>query len=47
MEENLGCIAIAEKLTDENIDEINVILGNNPESWMGYGAAGARQLKTI
>jgi len=47
MEENLGCIAVAEKLNDENIIEINAILGNSPDDWNGYGGAGARQLKTL
>ena len=47
MIENLGCIEVAEKITEQHMSEINEILGNKPEDWMGYGGAGLRQLRTL
>ena len=47
IEENMGCIDVAKQLTDENVEELEVILGNKPESWMGPGGAGTRNLKTL
>jgi aryl-alcohol dehydrogenase-like predicted oxidoreductase len=51
LEENLGAIAVAEKLTSVEMAEINEILGNNPEPYRGYNlqdtADGFRKLDTI
>jgi len=47
MVENLGCIAVAEKMTEKHMSEIDVILGNKPEDWVGYGGAGNRQLRSL
>ena len=47
MIENLGCIEVAEKITEQHMSDINEILGNKPEDWMGYGGAGLRQLRTL
>ena len=47
IEENMGCIDVAKQLTDENLAELEEILGNKPESWMGPGGAGTRNLKTL
>jgi aryl-alcohol dehydrogenase-like predicted oxidoreductase len=47
MVENLGCIAVAEKMTEEHMSEIDEILGNKPEDWVGYGGAGNRQLRSL
>ena len=34
IEENMGCIDVAKQLTDENMADLEGILGNKPESWM-------------
>jgi voltage-dependent potassium channel beta subunit len=47
IEDNMGCIDVAKRLTDEDISELDEILGNKPDSWMGPGGVGTRQLKTI
>ena len=47
IEENLGCIDVAKILTEDDMSKIEHILGNKPDSWMGPGGAGTRQLKTI
>ncbi len=47
MIENLGCIEIAEKMDDKHMLEIDLILGNKPDDWIGYGGAGNRQLRTL
>ena len=47
MKENLGCIEIAEQMNEKHMMEIDLILGNKPEDWIGYGGAGNRQLRTL
>jgi aryl-alcohol dehydrogenase-like predicted oxidoreductase len=47
IEENLGCIDVAKSLTDDDLSKIDQILANKPDSWMGPGGVGTRQLKTI
>ena len=47
IEENMDCIDVAKQLTDENLADLEEILGNKPESWMGPGGAGTRNLKTL
>lgn len=50
LEENLGAIAVVEKITSVEMAEINEILGNTPESYRGYNlqdADGFRKLETI
>ena len=47
IEENMGCIDVAKQLTDENLADLEEILGNKPESWMGPGGAGTRNLKPL
>ena len=47
LEENLGCIPVAEKLESRHMDEIEGILGNRPQSYGGYGGAGMRSLDTL
>ena len=47
MIENLGCIEVAEKMTEQHMSDIDKILGNKPEDWIGYGGAGPRQLRTL
>ena len=47
MIENLGCIEVAEKMTEQHLSEIDTILGNKPEDWVGYGGAGNRQIRTL
>ena len=47
--ENFGCLAVAEKLTAEDMQAIDDILGNAPPKYSGYtGQGGAfRSLDTI
>jgi aryl-alcohol dehydrogenase-like predicted oxidoreductase len=47
MEENLGCIAVATKMNHNHLAEIDLILGNKPEEWTGYGGSGARDIRTM
>jgi aryl-alcohol dehydrogenase-like predicted oxidoreductase len=50
LEENLGAIAVVEKITSAQMVEINEILGNNPEPYHGYNPQdidGYRKLETI
>jgi len=47
MIENLGCIEVAEKMNDEHMADIDLILRNKPDDWIGYGGAGNRQLRTL
>ena len=45
--DNLGCIDVAKTLTEDDMSEIEGILGNKPDSWMGPGGTGTRKLKTL
>ena len=47
--ENFGCLAVAERLTAEDMDKIDEILGNAPPKYSGYtGEEGSfRSLDTI
>ena len=47
LEENLGAVAVARKLTDDHLAAIEEILGTKPEPWSGYGGAGMRALDTL
>jgi aryl-alcohol dehydrogenase-like predicted oxidoreductase len=50
LEENLGAIAVAEKLSAVEMAEINEILDNAPEAYRGYNPQdkdGVRKLETI
>lgn len=47
VEENLGAIEVARRLTDAQLARIEEILGNKPEAYGGYGGAGMRALDTI
>ena len=47
IQDNMGCIEVARKLTEENMAELDDILGNKPDLWMGPGGVGTRQLKTL
>ena len=47
LEENLGAVEVARKLTDEHMEAIGKILDNAPEAWSGYGGAGMRAFNTI
>jgi len=47
IEENLGCIEVAMGLTKGEMSDLDEILGNKPETWMGPGGDGTRQLKTL
>ena len=47
IEDNMGCIDVAKRLTDDDMSQLDDILGNKPDSWMGPGGVGTRQLKTL
>ena len=47
IQDNLGCIDVAKALTDDDMAKIEDILTNKPDSWMGPGGAGTRQLNTL
>jgi len=47
LEENLGCIDVAKRMTEDHMAAIDEILGNKPDSWMGPGGSGTRDLKTL
>lgn len=47
IEDNMGCIEVAKRLTDEDMSSLDGILGNKPEPWIGPGGDGSRQLKTL
>ena len=47
LEENLQSLDIAKKLTDQHLREIDMILGNKPAAYSGYGGQGMRGLDTI
>ena len=47
IQDNLGCIDVAKALTDDDMSKIEDILTNKPDSWMGPGGAGTRQLNTL
>ena len=47
LEENLGCLRVAEKITDEHLSEMEDILGTEPPAYQGYGGQGMRALVTI
>jgi aryl-alcohol dehydrogenase-like predicted oxidoreductase len=41
LEENLGAIPVAEKLTEADMEEIDKILGNKPAGYQGYGSTNS------
>jgi voltage-dependent potassium channel beta subunit len=47
VEENLGAVDVARRLTDEHMAQIEAILGNEPDAWQGPGGAGMRALDTL
>jgi aryl-alcohol dehydrogenase-like predicted oxidoreductase len=44
LQENLGAIAVARKITAEDMKEIDEILGSKPEGYNGYGGKGMRAI---
>ena len=47
LNENLGAIDVARKLTVEHMNAIEEILDNKPAGYGGYGGTGMRTLETI
>ncbi len=47
LEENLGCLSVVERMTDQHMADVGAILDNAPEPYSGYGGAGMRRLHTI
>ena len=47
LKENLSCLSVAENLTSKQMEDIDEILDNKPESYAGFGGQGIRQIETI
>ena len=47
LKENLNCLSVVENLTSRQMEEIDEILDNKPESYTGFGGQGMRQIVTI
>jgi aryl-alcohol dehydrogenase-like predicted oxidoreductase len=47
LEENLGAIPAARRMSTDHMAAIEDILGNKPAPYGGYGGAGMRTLETI
>ena len=47
LKENLSCLSVAENLTSKQMEDIDEILDNKPESYAGFGGQGMRQIETI
>ena len=47
LKENLNCLSVVENLTSRQMEEIDEILDNKPESYSGFGGQGMRQIVTI
>lgn len=47
LEENLGAVPVARRMTAEHMAKIDEILGNKPAAYGGYGGDGMRALDTI
>ncbi|CAM9833606.1 unnamed protein product [Ectocarpus fasciculatus] len=47
LEENLGAIDVAKRMTSDDMSRINDILGNSPDKYAGYGGSGARTLESM
>ena len=47
LEENLGAIALVERMTEAHMTDIEGILDNAPTPYAGYGGSGMRGIETI
>ena len=47
LEENLGAVDVARRLTDAQMQRIDTLLGNRPEPWEGPGGTGRRTFDTL
>ena len=47
LEENLGAIEVARRLTPAMMDQIDEILDNRPAAYGGYGGSGMRGLDSL
>lgn len=47
LSENLDALSVVERLSETHLAEIESILANKPEGYMGYGGRGMRALDTI
>ena len=47
LEENLGAVEVARRLSPEHLAHIESVLGNRPEPYGGWGGAGPRELNTL
>lgn len=47
LQENLGAIDVARKITAEDMKEIDAILDSTPAAYNGYGGKGMRAIDTM
>lgn len=47
LEENLGAIAVARRMTAEDLAEIEEVLANKPAPYSGYGGTGMRSMSSL
>ena len=47
LEENLGAVSVARRLSSHHMESIEAILSNKPDAYGGYGGAGMRTIETL
>ncbi len=47
LEENLGAVAVARRMTDKNMKDIEMIIDNKPTPYNGWGGAGRRGISSL
>lgn len=47
LEENLGALAVAKKMTSADDEAVEAVLANMPEAYGGWGGAGMRQIQRL
>ena len=47
LDENLKAIEIAKKMSKTDMENISMILGNDPVPYSGYGGSGMRSIDTL
>ena len=45
--ENIRCLSVIKNISSKHMEEIDKILENKPEPYLGYGGQGKRQISTI
>ena len=48
LDENLGALDVAVKMTEQDMNDVEAILNNRPEVYSGYGGGGwQRRIETL